>query len=261
MKSYCLASSSSGNCYVLEFKINGMPTRIMVECGISISEIYKKLGQMGILLSSIQACLITHAHKDHCMSASHLQMLGIPIFASKDTLEKISCKGNELIPLEPKRVLNGLFVMGFKVEHDIEGALGFIIKTKDECVFFANDHKMWEDNLTSFKPNYVFIECNYDHKTVYAQYGELKKLKKQTEDEKELKEIDIKLQQHERNINSHCSLAGTIRGLQKLDLSRTICIFLMHLSDRYANEFLMKNTIQSTFKIKTLVCNKNGGSK
>lgn len=214
------------------------------------------------MLSSIQACLITHAHKDHCISASQLQQRGMPLFASKDTLEKLKLEGNELVPLEPKRVLNGLFVMGFEVKHDIEGALGFIIKTKDECVFFANDHKKWEDNLSSFKPNYVFIECNYDHKTVYAQYGELKKQRKELKDnDQDTKEVDIKLQQHERNINSHCSLAGTIRGLEKLNLSKTICIFLMHLSDRYANEYVMKNTIQNKFKIKTLVCNKNGGEK
>lgn len=234
----------------------------MVECGISIGEIRRKLGELGIMLSSIKACLITHAHGDHCKSAKDIQRSGIPLFASKETLEQVSCQGSELIPLEPKRVLNGLFVMGFEVKHDIDGALGFIIKTKDECVFFANDHKKWEDNLSNFRPNYVFIECNYDHKTVYAQYGELQKERKLLkQNNQNTREVDIKLQQHERNINSHCSLAGTIRGLEKLNLSKTICIFLMHLSDRYANEYLMKNTIQDKFRIKTYVCKKLGGIK
>ena len=239
MKSYCLASSSAGNCFILEFSINGMPTRIMVECGISMRDIYKRLNEQGILLSSIQACLITHAHQDHCKSAKDIQSLGIPLFASKDTLEKISCKGNELTLEKPNRVLNGLFVMPFEVEHDIEGAVGFIIKTKEECVFFANDHK-----------------------TVYAQLGDLRKQKKNTDlKEEEKKEINIKIEQHERNLNAHCSLHGTIEGLRKLDLSKCQSIFLMHLSDRYANEYRMKNEVHDTFSIKTYVCKKGGGIK
>lgn len=259
MKAECLASSSSGNCFILTFDIDGMPTRIMVECGISMSEIYEKLNERGILLSSIKACLITHAHQDHCKSASKLNM---PIFASKATLEQIKCKGRELIPLTPNRVLNGLFVMPFEVEHDIDGSIGFVIKTKEECVIFVNDHKRWTANLSNFKPDYVFIECNYDHTMVYAQLNELKKYKNNNElEDAVLKETNIKIAQHERNINSHCSLHGTIRGLEKLNLTNCKAIFLMHLSDRYANEYKMKNEVQLRFGIRTYVCKKFSGIK
>lgn len=262
MKAECLASSSAGNCFILEFEINGEPTRIMVECGISISDIYSKLGSRGIMMSTIKACLITHAHGDHCKSASKIEGLGIPVFASKSTLERISCKGRELILEKPNRVLEGLFVMPFEVEHDCEGSVGFIIKTKEETVIFVNDHKKWHCNLINFKPDYVFIECNYDHKMVYAQYNELRKIKESsTLSEEELKEVNIKMAQHERNINSHCSLAGTIKGLEKLNLKNCKTIFLMHLSDRYANEYRMKNEIQKRFQIRTYVCKKENGIK
>lgn len=259
MKAECLASSSSGNCFILEFDINGVPTRIMVECGIPIGDIYKKLNDRGIMLSTIQACLITHGHQDHCKSASRLKDLGIPIYASKPTLELCNCEGNELILEKPNRVLNGLFVMPFLVEHDCEGSIGFVIKTKNECVIFVNDHKRWTCDLSNFKPDYVFIECNYYHTVVYAQLNELKKLREQPNiDEKTLTEINIKIAQHERNIESHCSLRGTIKGLEKLNLSNTKVIFLMHLSDRYANEYVMKNDVQDKFGIRTYVCKKNG---
>lgn len=262
MKAECLASSSSGNCFILEFDINGVPTRIMVECGIPMSEIYSKLNSKGIMLSSIQVCLITHAHGDHSQSAKKIKKAGIPIYASFQTLAKTGC-GTEFIlePLKPTKVAPGIFVMAFEVEHDCEGSVGFVIKTKDETVIFINDHKRWTCNLSLFKPDYVFIECNYDHKMVYAQYHELKKLKEVTEDESELREINTKLTQHERNLNSHCSLAGTIAGLKRLNLSRCRAIFLMHLSDRYANEYKMKNEIQNQFNIRTYVCKKNSGIK
>ena len=262
MKAECLASSSHGNCFILEFDINGEPARIMVECGISMSDIYSELNSRNIMLSSVKACLITHAHQDHCKSATKINRLGIPIFASRGTLEQLSCKGSELILEKPNRVLNGLYVMPFAVEHDCNGSTGFVIKTNKECVIFINDHKRWTCNLKNFKPDYVFIESNYDHKMVYAQYNELKKLKNNNLlSELELKEVNIKISQHERNLNSHCSLHGTMRGLEKLNLKNCKAIFLMHLSDRYANEYIMKNTVQNKFHIQTLVCKKYGGIK
>ena len=258
----CLASSSAGNCFIMELDVNGETTRIMVECGLAIGEIYSKLSAYGILLSSIKACLITHAHQDHCKSANKISSLNIPVFASKDTLEAISCKGNELLLEKPNRILNGVFVFPFKVEHDIDGAVGFIIKTAKECILFVNDHKKWDIDLSNFKPDYVFIECNYDHQIVYPQIYSLKRRREnQNLSDQEIKEINISLKQNERNVNSHCSLKGTMMGLHKLNLSYCQAIFLMHLSDRYANEYKMKNTIQTEFGIRTYVCKKDGGIK
>lgn len=259
MKAECLASSSQGNCFIFEFEVMGMPKRLMVECGISITEIYSKLGAKNIPISSIEACLITHAHQDHCKSASKLPM---PIFASQETLDKIKCHGHSLANLKPTKICDGIFVMGFPVEHDCEGSMGFVIKTKDECVIFINDHKRWTDNLTNFRPDYVFIECNYYHQTVYAQLHDLRKMKDDPNiPESSLKEINIKISQHERNVESHCSLHGTMKGLEKLNLSKCRAIFLMHLSDRYANEYVMKDAIQNRYGIKTYVCKKDGGIK
>lgn len=263
MKAECLASSSSGNCFILEFNVNGEPTRIMVECGISMTDIRTKLNAKGIMLSSIKACLITHAHSDHSVSAKKILESGIPVYASNPTIKILELKGgHSLAILKPNKIAPGIYVMPFEVEHDCEGSVGFIIKTESETVIFVNDHKRWSVNLINIKPDYVFIECNYDHVMVYAQYHELQKIKKtETLSQEEEKEVNIKLEQHERNINSHCSLAGTIRGLQKLNLDKCKSIFLMHLSDRYANEYKMKNEIQNRFLIRTYVCKKDSGIK
>lgn len=261
MRPICLASSSAGNCYVFEFDVKGTPTRIMVECGVPMSDIYKGLSKNGIGIDTIKACLITHAHQDHCKAVYDLIKIGVPVFASKPTLDALKIESEELFHLKPKRVVEGIYVMGFWVEHDIDGAMGFIIKTQTECVIFINDHKRWNVNLKKFKPNYVFIECNYFHKVVYAQYYELKKLKESNIDLEQLKEVNIKIAQHERNINAHCSLHGTLKGLKKLDLSECKAIFLMHLSDRYANEYKMKNQVQFETGILTYVCLKYGGIK
>ena len=261
MKAYCLASSSFGNCYILEFEISGMPTYLMIECGIPLSDIYKKMNNYQLSISDICGCLITHAHQDHCCAARHLSNRGVNIFATKETLDKIHCKGIELTNKAIK-ITDGLYVASFLVDHDIEGAVGFIIKTSKETVIFINDHKRWNANLKPFKPNYVFIECNYDHKFVYATMHDLEiKLKSNDYTDSEKHKFQQSLNQHTRNLNSHCSLFGTLKGLAKMDLSQCKAIFLMHLSDRYANEYRMKNEVERATRIKTFVCGKGGGTK
>lgn len=260
MKAYCLASSSAGNCFIFQFEIEGKTTSIMVEAGISMSSIYQKCNENGIQLNEVEACLITHSHQDHCKSARELTRLDIPLFAHKDTFKALSIKGNVIEPKQKFRVANGLFGMCFEVEHDVAGSVGYILKTKDECVIFIIDHKRYTTNLSHLKPDYVFIECNYDQKVVYPQYHELQKRKEELGfDDEERHEINVKLKQMERNINSHASLRGTEKGLAKMDLSNCKGIFLTHLSDRYANEYKMKNEIQAMFGVKTYIARRNGG--
>ena len=256
MFAYCLASSSAGNCYILSFE--GMPP-LMVECGIPYSKILSRANSQGIKISDIRNCLVTHAHKDHSFSSKELHKRGINVWSSKDTFDILDMVGGCLLHDKvPTTVQDGLKIMAFSVDHDCPGSVGFVIKTKSECVLFINDHKKWNTNLRNFKPDYVFIECNHEHTMVYAQYYQLKKAKKEgvlTDSEK------LKLQQIERNINSHCSLHGTLKGLEKLNLSKTKCIFLMHLSNRWANEYKMKMAVEKATRIQTLVCGRDGGIK
>lgn len=262
MKAYCLASSSEGNCFVLDFDIGGSSHKIMVECGLSLSTIYKKLNEIKIKFSDIEACLITHYHGDHSLSANKLIERGVPVFASKETLETLKVKGNVIYPKQKFRVLNGLLALGFPVQHDAEGSMGFVIKTAFETIIFINDNKSWSANLSHIKPDYVFVECNYDQHVVYPQISALQKRKEEIAYyDDEMKEINTKLKQFDRNVHNHASLAGCIKGLHKLNLSQCKAIILMHLSDRHANEYKMKNEIQREFGIRTYVAKKQGGIK
>ena len=89
MKAYCLASSSQGNCFVLDFEIKGCHNLIMIECGIPITQIYKKCNEFKINLADVKACLITHAHNDH---TSGLKVLlkhsDFKIYANKDIIKE-----------------------------------------------------------------------------------------------------------------------------------------------------------------------------
>ena len=262
MRATCLASSSAGNCYILDLNNGDRTSSILVECGVPAKEIMNGLTNAGKSISDIEACLITHYHGDHAKSIKDVLRWGIPLFTHRETLSHWGASGNALEELKPTRIADGVSVLPFPVRHDAEGSLGFVIKTRTECVIFVNDCKMWDADLSNFKPNYVFIECNYWEKQVYAQINDLhKQMASGDMSGHEKRECSAKIRQYERNVNAHMSLAGCIRSLKKLDLSRCIAIFLMHMSDGNANEYEMKMAVESAFGIRTLVCKKKGGIK
>lgn len=262
MKATCLASSSAGNCYIIDLENGSRTSTIMLECGIPAKEIIRGMTQAGKSMDEIEACLITHFHSDHSKAIHDIAKWGIPIYTHAATLAHCGEDGNAMEPLKRERIADGVYVLPFLVKHDAEGSLGFIIKTKSECILFVNDCKMWEANLSSFRPNYVFIECNYWERQVYAQLADLHKaVEDQSTPSHEKAEFRSKIKQYERNVNSHMSLSGCIRSLRKLNLSRCVAIFLMHLSDANANEYEMKSAVQTETGIATYVCKKKGGIK
>ena len=54
----CFASSSKGNLYLLENE----ETRILLECGVEKKEIVRYLKANGILITDLNACIISHWH-------------------------------------------------------------------------------------------------------------------------------------------------------------------------------------------------------
>lgn len=260
MNAVCLASSSAGNCYLLTLECGDRKRTIMVECGIPARAILSGMTANGISASDVEACLVTHYHGDHSKSIKEVGRWGIPVYTHAETLSHCGAEGHALEELKPTAIAEGIKVLPFAVKHDADGSLGFVIKTRDECVIFVNDCKYWEANLSNFKPDYVFIECNYWEKQVYAEINQMRKsVASGSLSESEDKEARSLIKQYERNVNAHMSLAGCVRSLKKLDLSRCKAIFLMHLSDANANEYEMRDRIARETKVKTVVCRKKGG--
>ena len=71
MRFCCLGSGSEGNGLVVE----SGTTRILVDCGFSISETVTRLARHGIAPDSLAAVIVTHEHADH--------IGGVPRFAGR----------------------------------------------------------------------------------------------------------------------------------------------------------------------------------
>lgn len=250
MKFICLASSSAGNCYYVEIeRVNLPPVKLMLEVGIPFKEImYKGLNQ-GIKMSEINAAVVTHGHGDHCCAAKDFVSHRIPFYANEDVLSK--CGGNpknRLIHNEMRYLAKDTLIIPFNVEHDAPNSLGFVICTDKETLLFVNDCKFFKADLSDYKFDYVCIEANYDGQQMHFAY----------EDAKQKNDYQ-NIARYERLFDSHMSLAHCRDHLKKLNLSQCKAIFLMHLSDRHANENKFKETIFEATGINTYVCKKNGG--
>jgi len=79
-----LASGSSGNaCYV-----ESNNARILIDAGLSARKIERRLEQVGVVPSGLDALIITHEHLDHIKGAGPLaRRYDLPLYINKKTLE------------------------------------------------------------------------------------------------------------------------------------------------------------------------------
>ena len=156
MEIITIASGSSGNAYVL----SDGKTTLLLEAGISIQKLCAAID-----LSEVDACVITHEHTDHSKSAADLiNRYGIPVIASKGTLERLRLTGSFTVePIKDREEVRckSMIIKAFSVPHDAAEPLGFLIKSSSgEKLMFLTD--------AFFIPikapqglTHLMVECNY----------------------------------------------------------------------------------------------------
>lgn len=81
-----LGSGSSGNATVVQAREGAQTVHLLVDCGLGIRELDKRLGAAGMLAEQIDAIFITHEHGDHIGCARQLAARErIPVYMSEGT--------------------------------------------------------------------------------------------------------------------------------------------------------------------------------
>ncbi len=204
------SSGSHGNLY----KVSDGKTALLLEAGLSVREIKKCLD---FKLSSIDACLCTHEHKDHSKGVPDLMKAGIDCYMSAGTAHALDANinGHRLHRLIAKKQIQiGTWtVLPFETIHDAEEPLGFLLVNRDgEKLLFATDTHYLPYKFN--KLTHIAIECNFEPET----------LKHNVVSGQVPPEVGKRLW------SRHMSFNQVQNFLQANDLSRVQSICLLHLS-------------------------------
>lgn len=159
-----LGSGSKGNCVLID---NGK-NRVLIDAGLNIKVIYKKLKELSLTLNDIDGVLLTHEHDDHIKSVEALSAF-IPVYSHPDTLEYVANK--YALPLrnqfevEEQYFNIGTFdILPFRTSHDALHPYGFVINDCDSKLAYLTDTGFISKGVSSLikGSNIVMMESNHD---------------------------------------------------------------------------------------------------
>lgn len=225
MRLKVVASSSSGNCYLLANK----KETLILECGI----VYKKI-QEGLEFDSekVVGCLVTHEHKDHSKSIEQLNKNGIDVYTSKGTIQALGLNENyrlKVIKSHEKIKIGGFTILPFDTQHDAEEPLGFLIQHQDmgKLLFITDSYYC---KYTFKGVDHILVECNYKKEIL----------------EENIQNGIVPECLKDRITRSHFEIENVKDFLKSSDLSSTKNIVLIHLSGQNSNKDLFQNEIEKT---------------
>lgn len=158
MRLTVLASGSAGNGYLLEARHSAL----LIECGVKPETMMRRTA---VPISRIAGALVTHEHGDHAVFADRYAALGIPIYASRGTLDAIGPVKGTTRPIWPMTTfyVGEFAVSPFDTKHDAADPLGFIIYHPEAGrILFLTDTAYCPYDFRDLCLDHIMIEANYD---------------------------------------------------------------------------------------------------
>lgn len=220
MELQVVASGSEGNAYVLQ----NVGEALLLEAGVSFKKV---LPALNYDVSKVQGVLISHEHGDHAGYINDVLSYGLPIFASKGTIEgarrytRSDYKPTAFAESESgyeRLQLGGFTVIPFDTQHDANQPTGFYIWHEETGgILFATDTYYLKNRFAGLSN--ILIECNYDQQQL----------------EENLIAGKIDAGRYRRVRQSHLSYTTCLQMLQANDLSKVNNIVLIHISKDNGN--------------------------
>lgn len=213
MKIKVLASGSKGNCTL----IVGGNTKILIDAGITETQIKNSLLEIGIDLKKIDGILISHTHSDHIKGLLQLvKRHNLKVFASPELLYDLI----NIIPIESIVVVQNKFYIGelnvelIETSHDVI-SYGFILEHQENSLVYITDtgyiNKRYYSNTKN--KNVYIIEANHDEEMLMNG------------------PYPYNLKQRVIGDKGHLSNRYTGKYLKKVIGENTKYIFLAHISE------------------------------
>jgi len=163
-----LASGSSGNAALLATE----NTRILVDAGLSMRELRKRLASIGESLESIDAIVITHEHSDHVSGLPVLARakgLRAVIYMTRLTAPAIDWGENAPTRLEAFQAgaafqIGDIEIQSFGIPHDAIDPVGYCFEAEGVRVGIATDLGYVPESIKFHlrRMDLLLLEANHD---------------------------------------------------------------------------------------------------
>jgi phosphoribosyl 1,2-cyclic phosphodiesterase len=162
-----LASGSSGNAALVATD----RTRILVDAGLSLKELEKRLAEVGETAGALDAILITHEHTDHVAGLPVLarsKKIGASIYMTWLTSPGIdwgACQPRlETFQAGSSFTVGDIEVQSFSVPHDAVDPVGFTFEAEGVRIGIATDLGYIPESVKYHlrRTDLLMIEANHD---------------------------------------------------------------------------------------------------
>jgi phosphoribosyl 1,2-cyclic phosphodiesterase len=160
-----LASGSSGNCALLATE----RIRILVDAGLSLKALARRLESVGEQLDALNAVLVTHEHSDHVSGLARLaHRLRIPVYVSNLTAPAVDW--GEYKPVLERFQAGARFLVGdievdsFGIPHDAIDPVGFCFRAGGIKIAVATDLGYLTESVKFHlrRCDLLLLESNHD---------------------------------------------------------------------------------------------------
>ena len=173
-----LASGSSGNCLVVEAGDRASVTRVLLDCGLNLTDTERRLARLGLEPSQIDGMLITHEHGDHAhgvfdFAAAH----GVVVYLTYGTMLAMKAEGKVIegvrmvyVNGRQSEAIGGMQVIPFTVPHDAREPVQFVLSDGERKLGVVTDIGMPTAHVAKVLSGLdaLVLECNYDREMLWA---------------------------------------------------------------------------------------------
>jgi phosphoribosyl 1,2-cyclic phosphodiesterase len=168
MKTFALASGSSGNSFYVEDE-RGLG--VLVDMGLSTKTVVERLENAKINPEKVKAIFVTHEHTDHVRGLDvFARKFNTPIFLTKDTARGcFVCSDDSLINFIKNNEIvkiGGLEIRAFPKPHDCADPVSYSIMSKkeDKTISIITDIGHACKNVVGAvsDSDFIFMESNHD---------------------------------------------------------------------------------------------------